>query len=481
MLTRAVLFIGPLLLVPVYVSRLGEAEYGAWLIIMSLTGYLALLNLGIAQTVAVETAAAHVASDGAQLSRVLSTAWIAYWIAIGIAAVALCAGAVIAYVLGFRLPLDQLTAGAISATGFLLALPLQLFTVTLRSTQRVHEEQLIVTSVTIARYAGLAAALVAGCRLVGLAIVNAAFSVIPGTLALLRLRSLVPGLVIARARFDRTFARQLLAPSSAYWVLSLAAIFVFGIDSLVIAAYLGPEYVPRYAVPMQLIMGLQGVIAIFAAVAQPQISAAFALHDIRRLKLLHELLLGISLLAGGGAALVLWMTGETLIPMWAGSGIFPGDAAFFFMLVFFVVQASLGPADVLLQASAQHQRYAVMSVAEAILNVALSIWWIQLWGLTGVIAATVCARLATNAWYLHYKSSALLGVSAARAVGALVRLVVIPVAAAAAAAELVRFHAHAPVAAWTALPVALAVFVLLVGVTGRQTVSQLWRYARSTT
>jgi hypothetical protein len=51
-------------------------------------------------------------------------------------------------------------------------------------------------------------------------------------------------------------------------------------------------------------------------------------------------------------------------------------------------------------ATTRHYGYAACALIEGALNLGLSLWWVHVFGLAGVIAATVVARLATNGWYM---------------------------------------------------------------------------------
>ena len=470
----AVLLLGPLVLVPLFVKYLGPADYGIWLIILTTTNYLFLLNLGIGQTVGVEAGKAYARSDPGYLSTVLSSAWVIYWAVVLFVAVPIVITGIVLAIVGDAPSTRHYVAFAIAATCFLVGLPLRLFNIALRAEHRVHEEQLINTAVATVRYCAIAAVLVGGLKLLPLAAVYGLLGLLPGLIAWLRLRQLLPELRIGLGTYDRKMARSMLTPSAAYWTLSFASILAFGIDNVVIGAFLGAEHVPAYAVSMQLVLSLHGVIGIASTVASPIISARFAQRDSEQLATLYWFLLRTALLAGGFVALVLWITGSEVIQLWAGQGIFPGDAAFAFMLIFMLIQISVQPADSLLQSAGRHFRYARLGLIEAALNVALSIWWVQVWGMTGVIAATVCARLATNGWYLHLASLTLLGQSWRNLLSCLLRLIVIPLAAAALALAFVGGDPHLLIK----LGVALAAYSVAIACTSRGTLSDLISYIK---
>ena len=73
------------IVVPVYLKYLGSQEYGLWLTISGLVGYLSLLNLGISQTTANYFGSAAARDDRREQNRVLSTG---FWFYVSIVACA---------------------------------------------------------------------------------------------------------------------------------------------------------------------------------------------------------------------------------------------------------------------------------------------------------------------------------------------------------------------------------------------------------
>src|SRR4029450_11781932 len=69
-LTAAVGFV----LAPYMVSRLGDSQYGLWVLVSSLVGYLGLLDLGVRGAVTRYVARHHGAGDDTAASRIVSTA-----------------------------------------------------------------------------------------------------------------------------------------------------------------------------------------------------------------------------------------------------------------------------------------------------------------------------------------------------------------------------------------------------------------------
>src|SRR5215468_7962119 len=61
-------------LAPYMVSRLGDSQYGLWVLVGSLVGYLGLLDLGVRGAVTVYVARHHGTGDDRAASRIVSSA-----------------------------------------------------------------------------------------------------------------------------------------------------------------------------------------------------------------------------------------------------------------------------------------------------------------------------------------------------------------------------------------------------------------------
>jgi O-antigen/teichoic acid export membrane protein len=91
---------------------------------------------------------------------------------------------------------------------------------------------------------------------------------------------------------------------------------------------------------------------------------------------------------------------DNILVWWVGKGIYPGDRTFTLMILLLVIQIVVEPSWMLLIATTRHYGAAAVHTLESFLNLALSLWWVRTWGLSGVIAATVVARIMTSGWYI---------------------------------------------------------------------------------
>jgi O-antigen/teichoic acid export membrane protein len=110
--------------------------------------------------------------------------------------------------------------------------------------------------------------------------------------------------------------------------------------------------------------------------------------------------LQVAALYGAACVLALAIAGQWLLRLWAGREVFPGFGTFRWQLTLLLLQVFIAPLNAVLVATTRHYGVARLHAFESALNLALSLWWVRRWGLSGVIAGTVVARLVTTAWYI---------------------------------------------------------------------------------
>ncbi len=397
----AVSFLLPLVLVPLFVRYLGAGLYGQWIIILSVVSYLGLAELGFSQAFGNRAAETIAAGRPTELRRLVSSAFFAY-AATAAALLALFAAA--GLLLWTRLVGESDGAAYTAfAAAFILtacAFPLKIHTMLLRSHERVDREQSIGLWSNLIRSVAMALALLAGFKLIAIAAVHGLSVLANGLAAYFQSARITPAARPRLADFSIETMRSLVKPGLAFWMLGVSHTLMFGLDNLVIGYVLGAEAVTGYAVPMRLVMVPMGLFAVGFASLWPTVTRHYSRGNLDVLQSGFRLGVRLALLYGVASAVALWIAGPAIVEAWVGPGIFPGRATFALQLAMLVIQVLVIPADTVLMATTRHYGYAAAAIGEGILNLGLSLWWIHLFGLPGVIAGTVVARLLTNGWYM---------------------------------------------------------------------------------
>jgi O-antigen/teichoic acid export membrane protein len=394
-------FLGVLVLVPLYTRFLGPQLYGEWIVITTIATYLALANMGIDQALTNRIAEAVVKGRIAEVRTLISTSFFAYT---AIAALMIGLFAIISPLLT-RVLMGGADGTAsmtlfVVASLYALALPWNAYLAALRGFERVDQEQVISACAYLGRNAGLAVTVLTRLGFVSMAIVQGGAIVARGLMAYLRALRLVKDPGPRPSEFSFATLRSLLQPGLGFFVLQIAGVVGFGIDNIVIAYALGPKAVTRYAVPYSLVMLGAGFFGTAMTAALPSITLSLARPRPEVQAGTFVFTMRVAMMYGGICVLALSTAGPWILQLWAGHGVFPGNATFRWQLSLLLVQVFIAPAYAILVASTRHYGAAALHVIESALNLVLSVWWVYRWGLSGVIAGTVAARLLTSAWYI---------------------------------------------------------------------------------
>jgi O-antigen/teichoic acid export membrane protein len=408
----AVAVVVPLLLVPMLVRFLGHELYGQWVVILSLTSYLGLANLGMGQAAANMVAEANARAQNQLLVQVTSTAFFFHaLLAIPLLALSVLVGAgYFGHILPLRSGGAQL-ALSVTYAFTALSLPLRVSSLTLRSLHRVDVEQTTVALSNMFRAVSSITALLLGFKLLSVAVVHGLALVASGAAAYLIIHRRWAG---ARPRillFSWRLLQKMVVPSMGFLVLSMASTLTLSIDNLIIAYKLSPGAVTQYAVPFQVVMLLIAFFGVTLGALTPAITDGRARGSANLLSSAYVLVTRAAILFGASATIFLWLAGRQLIEFWAGAGVFPGYTVFALQLILLFSQVSLYPSQTILTATSTHYGYAAWAITEGVLNLALSLWWVHVWGLAGIVGGTVVARVFTTGWYMPVAAMRVLGFS----------------------------------------------------------------------
>ncbi len=406
-LNTAVSLSSNLILVPMYLFYFGKEEYGLWLVVLSIVSYLGFSNLGIAQSVANLVASANAKNNFDGIKIIAATGFWLYACIVFVVMVIVYCGLFVVPVEDFLNVPESLKnvvipVLVISSASFLLKLPLTIFNVTLRSLNLIYKEQLFGLAFTIIQTAGVVVILLSGTGIVGLSIVYGLTGLISSLVLGLYLYKSIPGFSISRKFVSRKMVGSLISPGMYFFLLQLGGAFIAGTDNIVITATIGVAEVASYAVAFQVCYIAIRLISVITASALPSITSIYASNDRDQLSILYIQILRSCFGFGLLIIFVMLSVGPSLMVKWVGVENYVGNTTFYLLVCYAFISLILWPSDVVLIGTTNHKGYAIMTMIEGIINLILSIWWVHLWGVSGVAAATVFGRITTNGWYMFY-------------------------------------------------------------------------------
>ena len=397
-------------LAPYVVSHLGGAGYGVWSLVVSLTGYLGLFDLGVRGAVTRYVARFHAQADHNRSNEVASAA-MAIFLTTGVVAVVVSAVLAI-FVLGrLNLPFEYLPAARIVllliGSSVAVSLVDGVYGGLLIALQRFDLSNAIEIASTGLRAVAIIAALSHGFGLITLASIHLGYALLRLLANFLLAHKLYPELHVRPWSTDRASLRLIWSFSIFSFLLHISLSLIYASDLVVIGAFLPVMAVTFYAIGGSLMEYARALVTSISQTMTPLASELEARQNSNRLReivlqssswaTMAALPVATTFLIRGSTFIGLWMgpqyedvSGDVLrvlaltMPLWAGFSI--------------VCSSMLG--------ISRHKPLVPIALLEGLCNLALSIFLVRRIGVVGVAWGTLIPSLLVSAlfgpWYLRH-------------------------------------------------------------------------------
>jgi O-antigen/teichoic acid export membrane protein len=394
-----------LVTVPLTISYLGAERYGLWVTISTLLIWFQLADIGLGNGLTNALSEAYGAERPDTAQRATATVfWALSAIALALCLAGFAAGRMVDWSSLFRVsdPLAQRELNSALAAALLitcLGIPLNI----VEKVYAAYQESATANVwAAIGSLASLAALLLVIWLHGGLVALVWAFS---GALLLVRALSALwlftvqkPWLAPALSSFDRGQLRRLTGVGLEFLFIQIAALVLYQSQSLIIAYFLGPADVAEYNVVYRLFAYITMLQSLMLAPLWPAFAEASARSDWPwiRTTLRRTLLSNLGLF--GLAVIVLGLFGRQAAVFWTGGAVVPVYGLVIISAVWSLMTVWGNCFGVFLNGMGVLREQVVVAMLMAGLSLGLSIYWVQLYGVTGIPLATSVAYAATTLW-----------------------------------------------------------------------------------
>jgi O-antigen/teichoic acid export membrane protein len=391
------------------VRLLGDGSYGLWVTIFSITGYFGLFDQGIRPSLVRYVSRDHTRGDHEGLSSTMSSALALYS---GAGLLTVIATAVVAvgfpgwfHIAAEHVPEARMTlvlAGLSLALGF----PFGVFGAALSGIQRYDLANTIGVAVSLVRAALFVVVLHAGAGIVGLAWVSLIMSMVGHVLSWIWARRLIPELRIGPRFVTRERLALVGSYSSIALIGALATSITFQTDALVITAFMSAAAVTPFALASGLVDNVRTLVYSATWVLSPTASELETrgetgrLHEMMIVGSKYSVLLSWPILAG------LVIFGRNFMTTWVGNKYSESATLLSILAVPTLLSLPQSAASSVLYGVSRHKGVVMLSISNALVNLALSLWWVRPYGLEGVAFGTavplaLIGGIATLAYGCH--------------------------------------------------------------------------------
>lgn len=402
-------------LAPFVVRSLGDATYGAWVLLGSTVGYLGLLDLGIRGAVMRYVANLHAAADHREASHMASAALLMFSAA-GALAIAACV--VIAFAINriFTVP-DELQHVAqavviILGTNIAVALVSGVYGGVITALQRFDLSSGISIAVEAVRAVAVFTTLSLGGSILSLALVQFGCTALSGTLSFVLARRLYPQLRVPVRGWNRGHARRLLGFSAYSMALQITGMITVQAYAFIIGAFMHVGAITPYAIAASLIEYARALVSGISQTITPRISAlerSTSASQLAQIPVTAGRLAGLVMLP---VVITFLLRGDTFIGLWMGPQ-YAGPSGQVLVILAVALWFSVGPHVSVAALMGLHRHRALVpgAVAEVAANVLLAILLIGPYGLVGVAWGAAIPNLLVSVVYVPYVLRRVLGVS----------------------------------------------------------------------
>jgi len=408
---------------PYVVRHLGNSGYGVWVLLVSLTGYMGFLDLGIRGAVTRYIAKFHSLKDHESSSRVVSSAC-GIFLTLGMFAVMFGFLFSLFAVPHFQIPPEFVRPAQIVVviTGLTVASSLisGVFGGVLVGLQRFELINSIALGVLVARSTAILLALRSGKGLITLAFIQLAATLAELGLGFLLSLRLYPDARLSISKADWEHVKLVFSFGLFALLLQLSNYLIFYTDALVIGAFLPVGMVTFFAIGGNLTIYARDLVSGVTRTMTPLASRLEVEASKSRLQ-------ETTLKAGKYCSLAMLpifvtflLRGHTFIGLWMGTSYadLSGRVLTILSLPWLIGSGGSIVGAVMLGIS-KHKNVVPVAAAEGLSNLALSVGLIHSYGIIGVAWGTAIPNLAVSLLFWPWYAHRILGISFARYASAL--------------------------------------------------------------
>jgi O-antigen/teichoic acid export membrane protein len=400
MLSKGVVLAVTTISIPITVRYLGPEDFGVWVTVSTLLSLLLALDLGVANSLTNFLSEAYALDDRDSASTYTTTA-----IGVMLAISALLAG--IAWSIWPFLHWDRLfhlsssdeapTAGKAVAAAlaiFLVGLPAGLATKILGAYQELRTANLFIAGGSLLNLISIIVLVRLHAGLVALVAASSAAFVAANLLALIWIFFFHKPWLAPRLKYlQRLAARRMMQSGSEFFVLQISGLIAFNSDNLVVTHYLGPAQVASYSVAWRLVGYAAFAQTLIAPALWPAFSEAFTRGDLQWIRQTFRRTMALTMSIAVAGSLLFAFAGRWIIRIWASRAAVPTEELLLLMCVWILISTFMNNTATVLVAKGETRLLAWYSIAAAVLNLALSIYWVQRIGAPGVVLGTIVSYL----------------------------------------------------------------------------------------
>lgn len=405
---------------PFVLHRLGNVAYGVWVLVISVVGYLGLLDLGMQNSIIRFVSLGYAKGDHELASGAASAA---LWVRLQISALALLLSAILAAVFPhvFKVPADLARSAqeAVLLVGMTTAVTMSMGVVggVISGLNRYDIQNYISFLQTGIRVTGIVWSLRSGYGIVAIALWELIASLVSRVVQIWIAHRLYPELQFRFKKPQRDMLRKIWSYSSYTFMVTIAVQLVYQSDNVVVGAFVSAAAVAFYSIANSLCRYTTQIINSMSGTFMPAASTFEASGDTESLLALYKQGTRAMMLVSLPILITLIIRGSSFIGLWMGPQYRQSSGMVLIILAFpLIFSFANQTAAAIAFGIEKHKTMAWWAMGEGVANLALSIILVHFYGIYGVAFGTLVPNLIAQLGFWPQYISKLVGMSVGQVV-----------------------------------------------------------------
>lgn len=395
--------------VPLILSTLGEEEYGLWILLMSLTGYFGLSNLGISYSLKNKVAYLFAESKHNEINNFISACFLFYSFLF-----ILILGIVYLLIYTDLFPFNFLLSQNIvfidkAKVVFTIIITFYLFNVfvagvinnTFHGLQEISRLNIVGAIYSVISSVIFICFLLTRPSLIGIVFFQGFSNILQITILYGILKRKFNWLKISIRISNLKYMKAIKASSFYFFTGSILTIIITSVDNIVISHYVGLSSVFIYAILFKLFLIPSGALPI-ATASWPLISSLHQKKEYSELKKFYSNVLRLNVMSKVPLFVVAAIFSKEIISFWVGSDVFYGYSLVVIFLLTWILWVWNGSNMVFINAMSLHKLVQLPLFFEATINLSISILLVKYTslGIVGVALGTLIGQMLVSVHYV---------------------------------------------------------------------------------
>lgn len=200
--------------------------------------------------------------------------------------------------------------------------------------------------------------------------------------------------------------KEIFKSVKSLFIYRVGGVFLNGTDNILISVMIGTAVVGIYSNYLMIVNAVKGFVTTLFRSVQASIGNLSVSESKDKQIALFKVLDFLAFVFYGGCAICFWALLNEFIFMWLGEKYLLDEIVVAIIVLNFYIPGTLEITTMFRDAIGLFNKTKYVFLLTAIINMFLSIMLGKVWGLAGILAATIFARLLTNffyePWVLHY-------------------------------------------------------------------------------